>query len=351
MEEIVFTNRSMKISHDLADLETLISGRKCLLLYQRGTDQFKEALPLSLSEKIVSLEVPEGDRCKTLETAGEIIELLALEHFSKSDTVLALGGGSLSDLAGFVASVFKRGIGCIFIPTTLLSMVDASIGGKNGLNFAEMKNIIGTFYQPDAVIIHLQYLSGLPDDQYISGMAEVLKYAASLDREFYLNLLGNKAKVQKRDQNTMMYVIKKCISLKIAVVRRDEFETKGIREVLNFGHTIGHAIEAATGFTLSHGRAVAAGMLIECAISEHHGITKPGTLSQIEELLKQFIPSVMEVETDNNLMKFIRNDKKIRNNRIRLPVLEQIGRIRIEDIGIDRFEEVYNEVQIRAHWK
>jgi len=351
MEEIEFSSRSMMISYEISDLDVLLTKGKCLFLYQNSTSKFKDLVSLIPTNKLILMEIENGELCKSLDTAEKVMEILTREQFSRSDSILALGGGSLTDLAGFVASVFKRGIRCIFVPTTLLSMVDASIGGKNSLDFAGLKNIIGTFYHPDAVVIRTDFLSSLPDDQYLSGLGEVLKYAISIDYVLYQYLLDNRSKVLKRDPETMRYILDRCISIKIGVVKSDEFETKGIRELLNFGHTIGHAIEARSVFTVSHGVAVAAGMLVECNITEQLGITKPGTLSRLEDLLKQFIPSALEIHLDNEILDFIKNDKKVRSCKIKMPILEEIGKSKIYEIQLSQFEEAFNEVQIWANWK
>ncbi|MDS0256782.1 3-dehydroquinate synthase [Thermoplasmatales archaeon AK] len=336
METVRFSSRTMRVSYDLSDLERLT---------------FRDLLPLKSAKMLISLEMPDGEASKTPEAVQRVMEVLAMEQFTRSDTVIALGGGSLSDMAGFASSVFKRGIGCIFIPTTLLSMVDASIGGKNGINFAGLKNSVGTFYHPDAVIISAGFISSLPDDQYQSGLGEVLKYAVSLDVDLYNRIISKRLEILKRDLGIIKGIIARCISLKIAVVKSDELETNGKREVLNFGHTIGHAIESVSSFTVSHGLAVVAGMLAECSITEALGITKPGTLDRLDDLVAQFMPSLLATDLDSSFLKFIRNDKKIRNGKIRLPVLEEIGKSRVDEIDITKFEEAFNDIQIRSNWK
>ncbi|MEM0158726.1 MAG: 3-dehydroquinate synthase family protein, partial [Thermoplasmataceae archaeon] len=239
MEKIEFASSIMGLSFDLEELPFLIGGRKCLLLFQGGTKKLLEAVHIDSAADLHTMEVPDGEGCKQIRVFEDIVKLMLENEFSRSDVIVAVGGGSLTDLAGFTASLYKRGMSLILIPTTLLGMVDAAIGGKNGIDFGGKKNMIGTFKHPDTVFIHTPFLRSLPELQYRSGLGEVIKYGVSLDPPLLEYMNYRKDGIKARESNATMHVIERCVHAKVGIVKRDEHETIGIREVLNFGHTVG----------------------------------------------------------------------------------------------------------------
>ncbi|TRM85751.1 3-dehydroquinate synthase, partial [Sulfolobus sp. A20-N-G8] len=203
-------------------------------------------------ERFYDIPINDGEDSKDLSNVMLIIKELFNRGFDRGDYLVALGGGTVTDVAGFVASIYLRGINLINIPTTLLGMVDASIGGKNGVNFGDIKNVLGTFYQPSLIISDLKFLETLPADELLKGLAEVIKYGLTLDKELYDFLSLNKDKILAKDEEALEEIIYRSSLDKINVVKEDERENKGIRIVLNFGHTIGHAIEAGSEIMIAH---------------------------------------------------------------------------------------------------
>jgi 3-dehydroquinate synthase len=200
-----------------------------------------------------------GERSKSLSALGEVLTFLERERVDRGGCVIAVGGGTVGDIAGFAASIWQRGIRVVQVPTTLLAMVDSSIGGKTGVNGTRSKNAIGTFWQPAAVVTDLAFLSTLPPVDYRDAFAEVVKYAVAMDHSLFELLMKNRERLVARDSAALERVVFQCVMAKALVVAKDERE-QGPRAILNYGHTAGHALEAASGFRISHGRAVAFGM-------------------------------------------------------------------------------------------
>lgn len=241
---------------------------------------YGETLCNMLSEYELSyLVLPHGETTKSSEYLNKIYSAMAAFGMSRTDILIAFGGGVIGDLAGFAASTFLRGIDFIQVPTTLLSQVDSSVGGKVAIDLPEGKNLVGSFYPPVRVIIDPDMLATLPKRVFSDGMAEVIKYGAIRDKELFNHLLGD---------IDIGWVIERCVNIKKTVVQNDEFDT-GERMILNFGHTFGHVVEKLTGYTLyTHGEAVAIGMLRITEKSEAMGITKCGTASRLKKLLSKY---------------------------------------------------------------
>ena len=213
------------------------------------------------SARAVILEVPSGETSKSVGQLESLWKQMAYLKADRKAVVVAVGGGVVGDLAGFLAASWNRGIRLVQIPTTLLSMVDSSVGGKTGINLPEAKNVIGAFWQPHLVWIDLKALESLPEREYLSGLAEVVKYGVIMDREFFVWLESNVKSILGRDASTLEYLIKRCCELKAQVVSADEHETTGLRAILNYGHTFGHAIETLAHYgTYLHGEAISIGM-------------------------------------------------------------------------------------------
>ena len=230
------------------------------------------------------IEVPDGEEYKTMETVLGILDRLFAAQFDRQSLLIAFGGGVIGDMTGFAASIYQRGIGFVQVPTTLLSQVDASVGGKTGVNNRWGKNLIGSFYQPEAVFIDPAFLRTLPPREYAAGLAEVIKMAVMFDREFFDFLESH----DLRDEEAVRRMIARSVSLKADVVNQDEKE-KGIRAVLNYGHTFGHVVENETGYSrYLHGEAVAIGMVMANELAVDLGLLSCEEAERIEALLKRY---------------------------------------------------------------
>ncbi len=265
----------------VSHIQDLVHNKKVFVVTDDNVDRlYGEALCNMLSEYEYSkLVLPHGETTKSLEYLNKIYSAMASFGMSRTDILIAFGGGVIGDLAGFAASTFLRGIEFIQVPTTLLSQVDSSVGGKVAIDLPEGKNLVGSFYPPARVIIDPDMLSTLPERVFSDGMAEVIKYGAIRDKELFDHLFGD---------IDIGWVIERCVNIKKTVVQNDEFDT-GERMILNFGHTFGHVVEKLTGYTsYTHGEAVAIGMLRITEKSEAMGITKRGTASKLKELLSKY---------------------------------------------------------------
>jgi 3-dehydroquinate synthase len=285
--------------------------------------------------------IPTGEDAKTLEQIQMLAEKLLEMRCDRSTVLLALGGGVVGDITGFLAATFMRGIRYFQIPTTLLAMVDSSIGGKTGVNLSRGKNTVGSIYQPEGVIIDAQLLDTLPVRERVSGLAEVLKYGAIQDRDFFLFVGKNVEKILAlSDMELVEKIIARSCALKVRIVEQDEQDHK-IRRILNFGHTIGHGLESATGYSvLRHGEAVAYGMKAAGYISLKKGLLDNSEWNVFRETIDQLpLPKLHELETDT-VLQIIRNDKKIRAGQLYYIVITKLGEARISiDVQNAEIEE------------
>ncbi len=269
--------------------------------------------------RTVKLVFAHGEESKSVQTYADILSFLAENHITRSDMIVALGGGIPGDMGGFAAATFLRGIKFVQMPTTLLSSVDSSVGGKTAVNLPQGKNLVGSFYQPDMVICDYSALDTLPDEIFADGCAEVIKYGVILDEEFFEFLKNNDIK------DNIEYVITRCVELKRDIVGLDEKDT-GIRGILNFGHTIGHAIEINSNFEISHGSAVAIGMIIASKGAYKTGMSSVDLTETIKEvLLKNHLP-VSCGYTPRALFDVACSDKKRTGGTITLIVPEKMGK-------------------------
>ncbi len=288
----------------------------------------------------VVIPIEDGEQAKDLSNVLDIVKTLFDNGFDRGDYIIAVGGGTVLDVAGFAASIYLRGINLVNVPTTLLGMVDAGIGGKNGVNFAGVKNILGTFYQPSNIIIDLNFLKTLPLDEVKKGLAEVIKYALVLDKDLYDFLSLNKGKILDKDDSALEEVIYRSVNDKLGVVKEDERENRGIRIVLNFGHTIGHAIEAGSNFKISHGYAISVGMVCEAKIAEEMGYSEEGVVEDVLWLLQLYdLPlSIDKIGIPISLdlaLSSIEKDKKTRGDVIMMPFPTRIGKWKKVDVPIE----------------
>lgn len=271
---------------------------------------------------------PAGEKSKNASTLITLLNFMAESRLTRADTVFALGGGVVGDLAGLAASLYMRGVGLVQLPTTLLAAVDSSVGGKTAVDLDAGKNLAGAFYQPDLVICDTDSLATLPENEFANGMAEVIKYAFIRDAE----LLGM-LKTSLIDD-----IIYRCVVIKRDIVTVDERDT-GERQLLNFGHTFGHAIEKCSGFNIPHGGAVAAGMVIMTAASVRLGLCERDCLEKLVATLNNFrLPTATEFEA-TELFDAVLSDKKRSQNNITLVVPRRIGLCELKNITLDEARE------------
>ena len=283
----------------------------------------------------------DGETAKKLETALSIVEALWKAGADRWTPLIVVSGGSLGDTAAFAASLYMRGIPLVQVPTTLLAMVDSSIGGKTAVNWKGYKNIVGSFYHPSLIIDDLRFIETLPHRVLISSLAEVLKYGITLSKDFFNWLENNVEKVLQKDENALRFVVLSSSKIKLSVVAQDPRERKGIREILNYGHTVGHAVESLSGYKLYHGEAVALGMIVEATYAKEEGLMSEETLNKIKSIINSYgilrhVPS-FELPSEEEYVNAILRDKKRRGNFIRLPVVRELGVWELMEIPIQDF--------------
>jgi len=274
---------------------------------------------------VTTLEVSPGEEQKSLETAGRLYRELTSSYAEKTTPVLALGGGVIGDLAGFVAATYMRGVPLIQIPTTLLAQVDSSIGGKTAVDYGQLKNVIGVFYQPKLVITDIETLQTLPEAELANGLAEVIKSAAIRNRNLFNFLDLNIRKVPSLDTGMLEEIILETAGIKAAIVEQDEKDT-GLRGILNYGHTIGHAIETVSDFQLKHGQAVAIGMTAAARISQKMGILDVSEVTRLTHVINNAgLPTEIPALNTKEIMQAMQHDKKVLQGKIRFVLLKAIG--------------------------
>jgi 3-dehydroquinate synthase len=317
------------------NLDTAKSLRILLIADASVYDHHGSAVHRSLNAagaEVRTAIVPPGEQSKSYDQTQVLYDHLVEMTADRKTLVVAVGGGVTGDLAGFVAATYARGLRFVQVPTTLLSMVDSSVGGKTGINHPRGKNLIGAFHQPLGVIIDLATLRTLPDREYRSGLAEVAKYGVILDAEFFDYLEQNIAGLNTRDFEVLRHVIARSCELKADVVRQDEYETTGLRAILNYGHTFGHAFEALAGYGgLLHGEAVSIGMICASRLAEALGrITADDTRRQMNLLaalnLPVEVPSDMRKQQDD-ILRCMMLDKKTEGRELRFVLPSRIGHV------------------------
>jgi len=275
--------------------------------------------------------VADSEKSKSISTAASVIKDIARLDYKKKIFIIVFGGGVVGDLAGFVASVYKRGIPYVQVPTTLLAQVDSSIGGKTGVDLDAGKNLVGAFYQPKLVVSDTAFLKSLSLRQLKAGLAEVIKYALIADKSLFVLLQNRYKDILKRDPAVLEKIIYACSLIKSNLVSRDEKEALGKRTLLNFGHTLGHAIEAAGGFTrYNHGEAVALGMLAALEMSENLKLLKPLDAASAKGLIKLYgLPDKLKGVSSQKIIKAHFHDKKFKGRKNRFVLLSAIGKSRV----------------------
>ncbi len=278
-----------------------------------------------VAQRVDAFIFPAGEEYKNLNTVKDLYERLIQKSYQRNDMLVALGGGVTGDLCGFAAATYLRGISFIQIPTTLLSQVDSSIGGKTGVDFDAYKNMVGAFHMPSLVYTNVKTLSTLPEEQFISGMGEVVKHGLIQNKEYYLWLLANSANIMSRDEAICQNMILESNKIKRRVVEDDPKE-KGSRALLNFGHTLGHSIEKLKEFSMPHGHCVAVGCLAAIRISVNRGYLSEDELREFKNVMKTFqMPLKIEGISADAVLEAVKHDKKMEAGRIKFILLKSLG--------------------------
>jgi 3-dehydroquinate synthase len=269
---------------------------------------------------------PAGEEHKTRATWAAVTDAMLAAGLGRDTAVVALGGGVVGDLAGFVAATYMRGLPVAQVPTTLLAMIDASVGGKTAVDTPAGKNLVGAFHQPAVVLADPTVLRTLPDEHFRSGLAEAVKHGAIADSDHLAWIAAATTSLLSGDSDALVELIVRSVQIKADFVSRDERET-GPRKALNFGHTIGHAVEAVSGFRLLHGEAVAIGMAVEASIGEAIGVTRHGTAARLREILLHIgLPVAVPPELSREeILRSTRTDKKARAGRVEYALIEELG--------------------------
>jgi 3-dehydroquinate synthase len=331
-------------------LENQIPGRDLLIVTNTTVARLYLAKLTGAfrQKRIADCILPDGEQHKTLQTAGWVFDALIANKMNRDATVLALGGGVVGDIAGFAAASYQRGIGYVQMPTTLLAQVDSSVGGKTGVNHPGGKNLIGAFYQPRSVIADTSALATLPDRELKSGLAEVIKHGCVWDPLLF-NWLDRKIpQLLARETEALTYAISRSCEIKATVVARDERE-HDIRAILNFGHTFGHAIEAATGYEkYLHGEAVALGMLIAADLSHRMGLIDATVKERLRDILQRTgLPTEAPRIGAAKAYELMQMDKKVIAGQVRLVLLEKLGRA----IITDQYPKAALDATLAEHFK
>ena len=345
--DIVFDHSFDELAGRISELG--YAGRKIAIITDTNVKGLYADQLLSIIDTVASKSlvyaIPAGEENKNLTEIEKIYEVLIENHFDRHDLIVALGGGVVGDMAGFCAATYLRGIDFIQIPTTLLAQTDSSIGGKTGVDFKGYKNMIGAFYMPKLVYMNINVLNTLPGDQFASGFAEVMKHGLIKDADFYMWLIDNMYEIEEKDPDTLLYMVKTSCNIKRLVVEKDPTE-KGDRALLNFGHTIGHAIEKHKDFSLAHGECVALGAVAAAFISWKRQML---SMEEYYEIRDMFVPfglpiSVTDIDTDE-VIKLMHSDKKSDGNSIKFVLLKRLGKAVLDStVTDDEVREAIKEI-------
>lgn len=319
--------------------EFALANRKiCIISDSNVAGYYLEEVKEMLSKVahfVTSFVFPAGEASKTIDTVQKAYEHLILNQFDRNDMLVALGGGVVGDLTGFTAATYLRGIRFIQIPTSLLAMVDSSVGGKTGVDFLKYKNMVGAFYQPKLVYMNISVLRTLTEEHYYNGFAEIVKYGMIQDASFITWIQEHMQKIREHDEETLQEIVYQSCMFKRDIVQRDATE-KGERALLNYGHTLGHSIEKDSDFTLLHGQCVALGMVAALRINVQRENVSQEELSQFETLLKELnLPTRIQEITIDEIIAGTKNDKKMEAGKIKFILLESIGKGYIDNTVTD----------------
>ena len=313
---------------DHLEMHLPAASRRVVVVADGRVEPFARRLAVRLRERgrdasLVKLRGGEG--VKSWTAAGRLIERLAGLGLGRRDALVAVGGGSVGDVAGFAAAAYCRGIAWVVVPTTLLAMVDSSIGGKTAVNLRAAKNMVGAFWQPASVWIDLDFLSTLPEAEYVPSLAEVVKYGVALDEGLFTALSDGANAILARRHDLLAPVIERCVGLKVGIVADDEREA-GRRALLNYGHTCAHALEQASGYRVAHGASVSVGMRVAAQLSELSGVAQPGVAARQDALLRALgLPLAVRGLGLDRVKRAMARDKKVRQGQLQWVLLRTIG--------------------------
>ena len=315
-----------------------VGHKLCVVTDSNVAPLYLEAVKNALKEKfdlIYEFVIPAGEQNKTLDNIKKLYEYLILNRFDRKDCLVALGGGVIGDMTGFAAATYLRGIDFVQVPTTLLSQVDSSIGGKTGVDFDSYKNMVGAFHMPRLVYMNLSVLNTLSDEQFSCGMGEILKHGLIKNREYFTWCMDNADKIQERDYETLLYMIKESCKIKRDVVEKDPTE-KGDRALLNFGHTLGHAVEKLKNFEMLHGQCVAVGAVAAMKLSAMRGNVLEEDVANSEKCFEKFgLPVRAEGITAEQILQISKSDKKMEAGKIKFVLLQEVGNAYVDKTVTD----------------
>ena len=315
-----------------------VGHKLCVVTDSNVAPLYLEAVKNALKEKfdqVYEFVIPAGEQNKTLDNIKKLYEYLILNRFDRKDCLVALGGGVIGDMTGFAAATYLRGIDFVQVPTTLLSQVDSSIGGKTGVDFDSYKNMVGAFHMPRLVYMNLSVLNTLSDEQFSCGMGEILKHGLIKNREYFTWCMDNADKIQERDYETLLYMIKESCKIKRDVVEKDPTE-KGDRALLNFGHTLGHAVEKLKNFAMLHGQCVAVGAVAAMKLSAMRGNVLEEDVANSEKCFEKFgLPVRAEGITAEQILQISKSDKKMEAGKIKFVLLQEVGNAYVDKTVTD----------------
>jgi len=342
MQKKIFPFSAKKVSYyfdaDFSLLSKLVDKHQAVLI----TDENVFAAHTKKFNGWKTIRISAGENTKKQATVDEIISQLIVLQADRKSVIIGVGGGVVTDIAGFVASIYMRGVKFGFVPTSVLAMVDASIGGKNGIDVGVYKNMVGTIRQPEFLVYDVSFLKTLPEGEWINGFAEIIKHASIKDEKLFAELEKNKLAHYQKNAEAMSKLIRTNAAIKSEIVRKDEFE-QGERKLLNFGHTVGHAIENVYG--LSHGKAISIGMVAACILSEQFTNFKQ-TARVIGLLTKYGLPTLAEFNA-KKAFEVLKMDKKKNQHSLNYVLLNRIGEGVVKAIPMDQLEKLIHSI-VRA---
>lgn len=324
---IRFEKDFLYLAEEMASLE-FVGHKLCIVTDSNVAPLYLSDVKNSLLEKfdqVFEFVIPAGEENKTLDHIKKLYEHLIVNGFDRKDCLVALGGGVIGDMAGFTAATYLRGIDFVQVPTTLLAQVDSSIGGKTGVDFDSYKNMVGAFHMPRLVYMNLSVLNTLSEEQFSCGMGEILKHGLIKNREYFAWCMEHSSQIKARDHETLLYMIKESCKIKRDVVEKDPTE-KGDRALLNFGHTLGHAVEKLKNFEMLHGQCVAVGCVAAMRLSAMRGNISEEDVLYVEKCFENFgLPiRIKELEVED-ILKISKSDKKMEAGKIKFVLLQGIG--------------------------
>lgn len=335
--EYTFSEKKVQYFLDtsFADINKMVPDSRIIIITDENVSRLHPEL-----NRFLCIIIPAGEQHKNQSTVDDIIQQLITNGADRKTFIVGVGGGVVTDIAGFAASVYMRGLRFGFVPTTVLAQVDASIGGKNGIDAGLYKNLVGLIRQPEFILFDHSLLNTLPREQWVNGFAEIIKHACIKDKNLFAFLESHQLDDFRNDKILLADLIKKNVMIKSEIVKQDEFET-GDRKLLNFGHTIGHAIENL--YQLPHGHAVSIGITAACTLSEELNHLPVTEKQSVINLLKQYgLPTLVSVEGDS-IFQMLTMDKKRVSNEINFILLNGIGNALIKPVSLKRLKELINK--------